>query len=107
MAAAVWREGRGPTRGTSVCRGAAAGGGTPTITASAPYDGNPDPVVFGRYLTGPVAPDLWNTFSAYVSVPSGFTTTAITFDANFNGARDAGDYTDTSSGDGWTWARNV
>ncbi|HUU85066.1 MAG TPA: SBBP repeat-containing protein [Phycisphaerae bacterium] len=85
------------------------GGGTwsPTITASATYDGDPSASVFGRYLTGSVVPDLVNTFTAYVSAPTGYTTAAVCFDANFSGILDAGDWTDSSSSGGWTWDLNV
>jgi len=88
---------------------AGTGGGTwtPMITAAATYDGNPAPAAFGRYMTGDVVPDVWNTFAAYVAAPAGFTTSAVAFDANFNGVRDGGDWTDSSSSGGWTWNLNV
>ncbi|HUU81925.1 MAG TPA: CARDB domain-containing protein, partial [Phycisphaerae bacterium] len=99
----------GPYTLTVSCAAGGGGGGTwsPTITASATYDGNPDPAVFGRYLTGSVVPDLVDTFTAYVSAPTGFTTSAVMFDANFDGIRGAGDWTDSSSAGGWTWDLNV
>ena len=78
----------------------------PTITATAFYDGNSDPSVFGRYLVGPSVPDVLNTFTAHVTAPPGFTTTAVTFDSNFNGIRDAGDWSVMGSGP-WSWEFNV
>ena len=85
------------------------GGGTwqPIVMASAEYDGNSAPNVFGRYLTGAAVDDLWNTFTAHVPAPTGYTTSAVTFDANFNGVRDAQDFTDSTSWDNWTWDLNV
>ncbi|HUU82806.1 MAG TPA: pre-peptidase C-terminal domain-containing protein, partial [Phycisphaerae bacterium] len=99
----------GPYTLTVSLAGGGGGGGTwsPTITVSATYDGDPSASVFGRYLTGSVVPDLLNTFTAYVSAPTGFTTSAVMFDANFDGVRDAGDWTDSYSTGGWTWDLNV
>ena len=87
--------------------GADTGTWEPLVTAAAEYDGDSAPGVFGRYLTGSVVDDVWNTFTAYVLAPTGYTTSAVTFDANFNGVRDAGDYTDSFLLDGWTWDLNV
>ena len=87
--------------------GAGSGSWEPLVMAEAEYDGNPAPGVFGRYLTGSVVDDVWNTFTVLVQAPTGYTTSTVTFDANFNGVRDAGDYSDSSAQDGWTWDLNV
>ncbi len=80
---------------------------SPIITASATDDGNSDPNIFGRYLTGSVVPDLNETFTVSVDPPSGYTTAAVCFDSNFDGTRDSGDATDSTSGNGWTWTLDV
>ncbi|MBI1338464.1 MAG: hypothetical protein GC164_16095 [Phycisphaera sp.] len=97
----------GPYTLTVSLGGVSGGSWTPIIAAQAEYDGNPDPSKFGRYLVGSLVEDVVNTFTAFVSAPTGFTTSAVRFDANFNGVMDAGDYTDLAAGNGWTWDLNV
>ncbi len=79
----------------------------PTIQASGNHDGDPSPTVFGKYLIGGAVPDLVVTFSASVTPNQGFSTQSVTFDSDFNGIRDANDYTDNTPIDGWTWKCNV
>ncbi|MBL7132690.1 MAG: SBBP repeat-containing protein, partial [Phycisphaerae bacterium] len=97
----------GPYTLTVSLAGGAGGTWSPVIAASGAYDGNPDPTIFGQYLVGAVVADVWNEFAAYVSAPAGYTTAAVCFDSDFNGIRDAGDWTDSSSAGGWTWDLNV
>jgi hypothetical protein len=91
----------------TIATAALANSWSPVITAAPQFNGSASPTTFGRYVIGSadLVPDVVNPISAYVTAPGGFTTTAVTFDANFDGVRDAGDYTATAVdvNGAWVW----
>jgi hypothetical protein len=79
---------------------------SPQIALGVPegYDGNPDPGIFGRYLTGGVVPTVDVPFTVEVTPSPGYTTQAVALDLNFDGQRDPDEI--VYAGD-WTWTLDV